>query len=110
MPGERESELSSDRKAAFQNTLRNHEKNKRRVDKHRAEYEFRPGDQVLVHNGSRLNRNKLDEIRGGPFEVIRRVSNSIYEIGMGKRKKEANFCHISKLTPVLPDLIQEGEV
>lgn len=100
----RESDLESDRGIALQNSIQNHEKNKKRVDERRVEHEFKVGDLVLVHNGSKLNRSKLDELRSGPFSVIRRVSNSIYEIGSGKRKKEGNLYHISKLRPYLAGL------
>ena len=97
----RENDLELDRKVALQNSIKIHEKNKKRVDVHRKEFEFKPGDLVLVHSGKKLNRNKLAEIRTGPHKVIRRVSNSIYEIAANKRRKESNFFHSRKLTPFL---------
>lgn len=106
----RRSDLEADRKTALQNSIKNHQKNKKRIDLRRVEHEFKEGDLVLVHTGSKLNRNKLDEIRSGPHRIIRRVSSSIYEVAAGKRRKESNFYHSSKLTPVLPDLIRRGEV
>lgn len=100
----REGDLERDRAVALQNSIRNHEKNKKRVDEQRVEHEFKVGDLVLVHSGNKLNRNKLDELRSGPFSVIRRVSNSIYEIASGKRRKEGNLYHSSKLSPYLAGL------
>lgn len=54
---------------------------------------------VYVENGSRLNRRKLDEVRIGPFPIIQKISNTIFEIDSGHRKKESNYYHISKLMP-----------
>ena len=36
-------------------------------DKNRIMHEFEEGDQVYISNGNKLNRNKLDEIRKGPY-------------------------------------------
>ena len=97
---QRPSSLEADREKAALNSRRNFEANKSRVDRVRREYEFKPGDLVLVHAGSRLNRGKLKPVRRGPFKVIKRVSYSIYEVASGKRKSEANLYHANKLLPV----------
>lgn len=98
------SDLESDRRAAFENSRKNHEKNKQRVDKKRRDQEFETGDLVYVHNGSKLNRGKLTEVRVGPFKVIRRLSKSMYEVACDKRRAEANVFHASKMTPYIAPL------
>ena len=89
--------LANDRLVALSNSDRNFERNKQRIDKIRKEACFKVNDHVYVENGSRMNRGKLEEIRIGPFEVVRRISKSMYEIATNKRKKEANLFHVSKL-------------
>lgn len=37
-----------------------------------------------------MNRNKLDEIRSGPFRILKKLSNTIYEVEGAKRRKETN--------------------
>ena len=91
--------LEKDRAEALLNTIKDFERNKSRFDKNRREWEFRENDFVYVHSGNRLNRNKLDEIRLGPFKIIRRISDSIYEIDCGKQSRRANLFHCSKLIP-----------
>ena len=92
-------DLDRDRREALANSNRNYEANKKRIDRCRRELEFRENDLVYVKLGSRLNKNKMDEWRSGPFRVVRRVSDSIYEVRTGRKKKEANLFHISKLSP-----------
>ena len=58
---------------------------------------------VFTHNGNKMNRNKLEEIRKGPFRILRRISNSIYEVDNGNRRSEGNFFHSSKLTAYRED-------
>ena len=69
--------LKRDREEAFKNSARNFEINKQKYDKKRREREFKIGDMVFTHNGNRMNRNKLEEIRKGPFKILRKISNYI---------------------------------
>ena len=91
--------LIRDRESAYRNSLRNHEYNKSRYDKNRKNFNFNADDWVYVENGSKLNRRKLDEIRLGPFPIVRKISNTIFEIDSGHKKRESNYYHISKLLP-----------
>ncbi|KAK2577718.1 hypothetical protein KPH14_012879 [Odynerus spinipes] len=91
--------LEKDRILALRNSQRNHMYNKSKYDKNRVNYDFEVGQMVYVENGSRLNRKKLDEVRIGPFPIIQKISNSIFEVDSGHRKKESNYYHISKLKP-----------
>ena len=42
----------------------------------------------------------MDEIRIGPFEVEKKISDSIYEINTGGGRKAMGLYHVTKLTPV----------
>ena len=95
--------LKRDREEALKNSTRNFEINKQKYDKKRREHEFKIGDMVFTHNGNKMHRNKLEEIRKGPFKILRRISNSIYEVDNGNRRSEGNFFHSSKLTAYRED-------
>lgn len=73
---------------------------KKIYDQKREEYKFEVDDRVYVENGNRLNRKKMDELRTGPYKILRKISNSIYEIDAGHKKAESNFYHVTKLTPI----------
>jgi len=94
-------DLGRDRKLALENTKKSHDYNKKQFDLHRKEITLEVGNLVYVENGSCLNRKKLDEIRNGPYKILNKISNSIYEIDIGHRKVESNLFHITKLIPVL---------
>lgn len=96
-------DLQADRQSALIFSNKNHLYNKKRFDKNKKDFQFQSGDMVYVAHGNSLNRNKLDEIRSGPFRVLRRLSNVFYEVDSGFQKKESNFYHISKLYPVMMD-------
>lgn len=90
-------DLANDREKAMLNSCEDFERNKKRIDRLRKEETFEKNDLVYVENGSCLNRGKLEEIRIGPFRVVEKISHSMYKIDSGKRRKEANLFHISKL-------------
>lgn len=104
-------DLASDRQKAFQNSTKNHNRNKNRVDDNRREHQFEVNDLVYIENGSKLNRRKMDKVRLGPFPVLNRISSSFYEVDCGKKRKEAHYFHSSKLSPFFPKKVPgEGEV
>jgi len=90
----------ADRKIAFENSKRSFLKNKNRVDKNRREWEFKVDDLVYIRNGSKLNRKKLDEIRSGPFKILKKISNLIFEIQTGRKRKDSALFHSNKLFPM----------
>ncbi len=92
-------DLTKAREEAFQNSLRSHERNKTFYDKNKKEIVYKAGDLVYINHGSKLNKNKLDEIRSGPFEIAERISNVMYRVNSGFRKTESNIFHVSKLYP-----------
>ena len=93
----RETDLAADREIAFENSKRDHQKNKARVDRRRRPKTFEPGELVYVYSGSKINRGKLEELRLGPVQVKRRISNSMYLVNCGGRKSDT--FHASALTP-----------
>lgn len=93
-------DLSKDRKIALERTIKSHNYNKKRFDRNREICELKIGDSVYVENGNRLNRKKLDELKIGPYQVLEKLSNSIYRINTGHKKFESNLFHITKLVPV----------
>ena len=97
---EKPDDLILDRKTAVENTQKVYNYNKKQFDKYRSEHEFNVGDWVYVENGNRLNRNKLDEIRIGPYQIEDKISSSIFKVNTQHRKFESNLFHITKLIPV----------
>ena len=93
-----DNQLEYDRKIAFKNSIKYHEYNKKLHDKNRKDYNFNVGDLVYIENGNRMNRKKLDLLRIGPFKILKKISNSMYEVDIGHNKLEGNLFHISKLT------------
>lgn len=87
--------ISEDRRTALRNTVKNHEYNKKLYDYGKNKIDFRIGDKVFVDNGNKLNREKLDILRIGPFRIIKQLSNNIFEVML------SNGCtrlyHASKL-------------
>lgn len=63
---------------------------------------------MYIENGNKLNRNKLYEIRSGPFRIIKKVSNPIYEVEGDRKCKGTNFYHCSKLIQVHMQAFQLG--
>ncbi|XP_026671416.1 uncharacterized protein LOC113464661 [Ceratina calcarata] len=68
------------------------------------------GDLVFVENGNRLNRKKLDELKIRPFQIIDKMSQSIYKIDTGHKKSESNLYHITKLTSILSGNTQKETI
>lgn len=92
-------DLEQVRKQANENSAKYHRKNKRRVDMRRREFDFSVGDKVFVKMTSKLNRPKLSEIRPGPFEIVKIISPSIFELNTGRKKKVNNLYHKNALIP-----------
>ncbi len=93
------SDLINDRKIVFENSQKSHFRNKRKFDKKRKNINFEVGDLVYVNHGNPLNKNKLQEIRIGPFKISQKISNLIYQVDSGFQKRESNVYHVSKMYP-----------
>lgn len=95
--------LEEARELAYANSLHSHERNKKIFDKNKKDIIYESGDLVYINHGNKLNKNKLDEIRLGPFHILERISNVMYRVNSGFRKAESNVFHVSKLYPFLFD-------
>lgn len=93
-------DLEQDRRTAFERTSNHFKLNKLRIDKNRRDKTIEVGDYVYVTKGSKLNRRKLDSVREGPFKVINKLSNLMYEVDGKKKRKCLNVYHKNKLIPV----------
>ena len=91
----RVSDLEVDRKLAFERLMKDHERNKRAVDKNRADEPLEVGDLVYADAGNKINRNKLAAVREGPFTVRKRRSPLMFELNRKSRKM--NIYHKGKL-------------
>lgn len=85
---------------ALENSNKNHDYNKSRIDSNRKEHSFNINDLVFVEKENKLNRSKLDEIRIGPFSITRKISDSIYEIKCGSKPSDLRKFHVTKLIPI----------
>ena len=94
-------DLAADREMALQNTIRYHNYNKQRYDRHKIDCTFNVGDIVFIDNGNKLNRSKLDPVRLGPFAISKRLSDHIYEVDTGTNSRfSKKLYHISKMLPL----------
>jgi len=96
-------EWMKNRKLALERIIKSHDYNKQLFDKNREYYEFQSEDLVYIENGNRLNRKKVDNLNIGPFEIIEKISNSIYGIKTGEKPLETSLFHITKLIPFLKE-------
>lgn len=90
-----QNDFQKDRKLAYVNSLRDHQRNKERLKPTGEMYDFKVGELVYIENGNKLNREKLDEIRIGPLEIVEKRSNSVYAIKVHEnRTKNTRLYHI----------------
>jgi hypothetical protein len=91
------SDLSADRKVAFQKSVINHKYSKSLYDKRVNVSNFSVGDTVYIENGSKHNRNKLNPVRLGPFKITRKLSDSVFEVDVHKGNFRKRIYHVSKM-------------
>ena len=84
-------------KIAFENSQKNHEINKQLYDSKHKRIVLNPNDLVLVENKNEISRKKLEPIMLGPFKVVNKLSNTMYEVQCDKKGKITDKFHISKL-------------
>ena len=87
----------SDKLIALENTLKYHAYNKARYDKNKLDVTFNVGDLVYVSNGNKLNREKLDVLRIGPYPITRKLSNNVFEVSIGCKQRSRRLYHASKI-------------
>jgi len=59
---------------------------------------------VFIDNGNKLNRDKLDPVRIGPFKITCQLSNSVFEIYVGQGPLPLRLYHASKMLK-MPDCV-----
>ena len=91
-------DLEEDRKTAFERLMRDHERNKRRIDKNRTEEPIDVGDIVYADAGNKISRNKLRPLREGPFRVAKRRSPLMFELNRSGRRM--NLYHKNQLSKI----------
>jgi len=91
--------LANNRKIAFKNSKEIHNRNKEYYDKNVKQIDYKVGDLVYVQSVNKLNKNKIDPIRAGPFKIKEKISNVMFLLDSRFRKKESNIFHASKLVP-----------
>ncbi|RWS03936.1 pol polyprotein-like protein [Dinothrombium tinctorium] len=89
------------RELAKQNILNSQAKNKQLYDKDKQNYEFNEGDKCLVNYpiSNVLHKNKLMPKWLGPFTIIRKLNNLVYEIESDDGNYYFDRIHISKMRP-----------
>ena len=86
------------REIAKSRTVASFEKAKSRYETSTVKIEFKRGDLVLLKNKMTLRKRKLDPMYVGPFRVVEKKSNVIYEIQRANGGKMMQV-HIAKLKP-----------
>lgn len=94
------SSYETDKLVALNNTIRYHNYNKSVYDKNKLDVDFKIGDLVYISNGSKLNRDKLDSLRIGPYPISKQLSSNVFEINLGHGPYSQRLYHASKILPV----------
>lgn len=90
----------TDKLVALNNTIRYHNYNKSVYDKNKLDVDFKIGDLVYISNGSKLNRDKLDLLRIGPYPISKQLSGNVFEVNLGHGPYSQRLYHASKILPV----------
>jgi hypothetical protein len=64
-------------------------------------YSFNKNDQVLIENKNAISRKKLEPLMSGPYNVLEKLSDTLYVIECDKKGKTKDIFHISKLRPYI---------
>ena len=89
--------LENARKIAFENSQKSHQLNKSYYDKRHTPYSLNKNDLVYIENKNPISRRKLEPLMVGPFKVIEKISDTIYQIECDKKGKNSDIYHISNL-------------
>lgn len=96
---QREETVEEARKAAVNNSIAYHNKNKVIYDRKFLPIEFQVGDFVLYETPWHPNNGKLSSIMEGPYKILRKVSPVNYEINRSvfPLGRNSDIVHVSKL-------------
>ena len=75
---------------ALERSKKIHEQNKGYHDTNSKRFEYKINDLVYIQNGNKLNKNKLNPIREGPYKIKEKLSELIFIVERGFKKKESN--------------------
>ena len=92
-------DLEKNREMALEKSKKIHKQNKKYYDKFTVRHDYNKGDLVYIQNSNKLSRGKLAPIRMGPYVIKSKISDLIYEVESGLKKRESNLFHASKLIP-----------
>lgn len=48
----------------------------------------------------------MDKLRIGPFEIIDKISDSIYKLKTGRKRTDTDIFHVTKLIPTTMDIYE----
>ncbi|XP_046602694.1 uncharacterized protein LOC107224055 isoform X1 [Neodiprion lecontei] len=102
------SNLISNREIAFRRSKQIHDQNKEYYDKNVKRIDYKVGDLVYVQSVNKLNKDKLDPIRTGPFRIKKKISDVMFLLNSRARKNESNIFHASKLVPYFDDALHRS--
>ena len=77
-----EETLNESRKKAKENADKQHEISSKMFDKGRINQEFHIGDLIYVETKHKLNRKPLEPKYQGPYEIIEKVSQTVYKVNV----------------------------
>lgn len=86
---------------ANENSDEYHKRNKKYVDSRRRDHDFKEGDKVYAKITSKLNRQKLAELHPGPYTIIKKNSDSIFELDTNRKKRANNRFHKNAHIPCI---------
>jgi hypothetical protein len=89
--------LEEARKIALIDSEHNHELNKRYYDKNHIKVDLKEGDLVYVENKNEISRRKLEPLMIGPFKILKKLSETSYEVECDKKGRTKDVFHVSKL-------------
>ncbi|XP_064103297.1 uncharacterized protein LOC135213249 [Macrobrachium nipponense] len=89
-------QLDEARVFAHQNLLKAQKSMKKRFDVKTVTREFKPGDQILMLNPTKKSLECRFE---GPYTVVERRCNNVYEIETTGKRKDRHLVHVNRLKP-----------
>lgn len=92
-------DLNNDRKSALEHSQSAYQKEFKRIVQKQIPWKLKLGDMVYADLADELNKKKLDPVYRGPFKVINKISEVMFEIKLPDRTEKV---HIGKLKPFVP--------
>lgn len=87
----------TDKALALERSIKYHQYNKKLYQRNKLDVNFNVDDLVYVTDGNKMNRNKLDPIRIGPYQITSRLSNNVFQVNVGHGPQPYRLYHASKI-------------